>query len=357
MHIKYSLTLNAIIIMSLLSKLSYAEEIKLNINVIPTPTLYYQGNVQAQQLTDTTTTLPIKKNGDTWLLPIKIGDDKLYMKVQLKLVGNPHVGYEMGEVVLQEPFYEKNAVFNLVLSPIKGQYDGRTVANLYKQDVLKMSPEKLMTFHQKARYAALKRIELMNDDWTKLHDYTVQAAYLFLQSSVRLANSVHLMPGKEAINVNEWLKQAVSINPQRVRHALSNEQYATTISQSIDNIAFIKLKKLWDNIVEIKDCAQRIPLLEQYRNTIVSYPEYRQASLVKTTGTNLKTVDLSLSQCLAHIVYNNSSDNSESISMISTQVKRLTTLQQKLKDDEQLYQQINSDLTVLKAISKRLSLR
>lgn len=356
MHTKHCLILSTILLTSVLSKLLHAEEIKLNINVIPNPSLDYQGNVQAQHLTDIPRTLPIKKNGDAWLLPIKIGNDKLYMKIQLQLDGNPHAGYEMADVVLQEPFYEKNAIFNLVLSPIKGQYGGRAIANLNKQNVHKMSSEKLMAFYQEARYAAVKRIELMNDDWTQLHDYTVQAAYLFLQSSVKLANDVHLMPSKEAINVNEWLKQAVSINAKRVRNAIGSERHATTISNTIDNIAFIKLEQLWANLIKIEDCTQRLPLLEQYRSLIDSYPQYLQASLIDVTGTNLKTVDLSLSQCVANIAYKADADSNKTKNMVNTQVDRLTTLQQKLKDGDQLHQRIDSDLIVLKALSKKFSL-
>ena len=335
----------------------YAKEIKIKIQVTPEPAIEYQGELKAALWNDTLRNIPLTKNGETWLLPLPIEDGTLFVKVKVNLDKNPHQNYTMSNIILQQPFYEENATFNLVLTPVIGEHNSRAVYKLYEQDINRMPVDKLMEFYQKSRYAAVTRIKKMKNDWSKLHSYDVQAAYKFLESAVRLSKSIHLMPNKEVNDVNTWLRQAVSINPDRVINALGSLKNAEEITKIIENTVSIKLYDIWAKIVVIDDCNDSLPLLEKYRHAFTSFPEFKRKQLVEVTGTNLKTVDLSISECVASIARKAKPNNMFAKEITMKQISRLTELKAlsapNSKDAEDKDSRVESDLNYLQAISRK----
>ena len=115
----------------------------------------------------------------------------------------PHA-HSFAKMKLEIPVNRKFETFNLTLYPAKVVGNAREVKNMYATPVAKIPPNELQIFFQKAWGVATNRMERLNDDWSCLHDYDVQAVFVFLQAYRELSRKLNMIPNTSIYPYTSW---------------------------------------------------------------------------------------------------------------------------------------------------------
>jgi hypothetical protein len=232
--------------------------------------------------------------GTTWKYVVVSGEG-LVVRVDLSLAPLPD-GYALQALAVELPFYERDASINFPLAPIKTDAGAAEVRDLYGTDVKKQTDQGLLELYQRARVIALRRMSELNDQWSDLTDYTVQAVFKYLEIVAQLASLTYVLPPDDVIQARDWLAAASSQQGARVAHAIRGNDVA--LLKEIDALESIRLTRLWQRITEAP-CERRYGLLKLYDQALAIIPVQRQELVKSATKVYRGNILSAMAQCLA----------------------------------------------------------
>lgn len=269
-----------------------------------------------------------------------VTNEALVLALVAKLSDSIPGPYSVGSLELQFPYYLTARTINLVIAPSIPDPSAKKARELWGRGVADMSLPTLLAFYQEARGAASARIQQMQGEWRKLDDYSVQAVYKYLQSSLWLSKETPsvLVRDTREVAAREWLGDALKNKPARVQHALGDSSIAKVLLARLAHRDGNVLIPVWKAIVGEPDDARRCKLLEFFKRDIAS---------VEVPGLRVAHVLSAQAQCYV-AQYNQSGQNS--VGLRDVLLHLVQEMQAALRTGdvpEELVDNLKSDITYI----------
>lgn len=292
----------AILSIGLCSSGVSASQLKLLVSIESQPFTTIVASPKITEETGSASELPSLKQDNVWIAELKMDEGEILKPVSIKLLGNIPDGYSVVGVSLIQPFYESGE-HDILLAPILPSTSASTIRELYATNPSDLQLDSLFIFYQRARYAAVQRVK-SEPIGGEIKVRTIRAAFKFLQATAELSKRRNLAPGNDENTVVSWLKHAITNSPSKVSDALPRISDAEEMVSIIEKSMGHRMNTLWNKIIELPNCEERIQLFRSYKEKLDSYPNYERSKIVEVTRVTGVVVEESIAQCLANVYLN-----------------------------------------------------